>query len=63
MVQVNSSVAGTLVIALASAEPIAGSEAPTLLLDFEHRRAGRTAAPRLHSASVDERPARESTED
>jgi len=63
MVQVNSSVAGTLVIALASAEPIAGSGAPTLLLDFEHRRAGRTAAPRLHSASVDERPARESTED
>jgi hypothetical protein len=55
--QYNATVPGVVRIALASAEPMAGGGAATLLLDFERRSARRLTRPRIRSAAVDERPA------
>ncbi len=56
LVEYNDSAAGTVRIALASAQPIANSGGPVLGLDFEPRRSGRLALPRVLAASVDGQP-------
>jgi hypothetical protein len=57
LVQYNSNVAGVVMLALASTEPIAHDNAPFMVLDFQRRRSGRFTPPHVRSASVDERPA------
>jgi hypothetical protein len=57
LVEYNADVAGKVVIAVASAEPLAGGRAKVLALDFERRTSGALARPHVHAASVDERPA------
>jgi hypothetical protein len=57
LVEYNADVAGKVVIAVASAEPLAGGRAKVLALDFERRTSGARAEPHVRTASVDERSA------
>jgi len=57
MVQYNANTPGTVLIATASADPMARGQDPALVLDFARRKGGRLPRPHVRSLAVDEQGA------